>query len=77
MAKKPRKDLTGQKFGNWEVKRAGPDRLDSRGTRRPRWICECATCHKEYDVDQYALTDGRSRGCKECSKRRTFGRNAW
>lgn len=75
--KKEPLDLVGQKYGSWTVLRPGKIKKDARGNVRPRWVCVCSKCQKEYDIDQYALTDGRSTQCKPCAMRRSWNGNGW
>lgn len=49
------KDLTGQKFGEWQVIK--------RDETKPRyWICKCS-CGVEKSIQDYSLTSGRSKSC--------------
>ena len=47
------KDLTGQKFGEWEV-------LKFKGNHR--WLCKCS-CGNIREVQSYYLTRGKSKSC--------------
>lgn len=75
--KKEPVDLTGKKFGSWTVLRIGTPKIDNRGVARPRWVCLCSKCSKEYSVSQYALTGGRSSQCKACAMSRSWHGHGW
>lgn len=57
-------DLTNKVFGNWTVIKRGED--DSSG--KIRWLCKCS-CGVKILVCRSSLRNGRSTGCKSCSKR--------
>lgn len=48
-----KKDLTGQKFGDWTVLKHSHDRM---------WTCQCS-CGTIRDVQDYSLTHGKSLSC--------------
>ncbi len=53
-------DLTGQKFGQWEVL----ERAESTPSGRTRWLCKCTYCNKTIKpVDGCHLRSGRSTNC--------------
>lgn len=49
------KDLTGQKFGEWQV-------IKRDETKQRYWICKCS-CGVEKSIQDYSLTSGRSKSC--------------
>lgn len=56
-------DLTGRKFGKWEVvERLGSD---SRGSAL--WLCVCTGCGNRHSVRAGRLRSGSSKQCMECS----------
>ena len=57
------KDLTGQRFGKWEV-------LERDGTLRNHaaWLCRC-DCGTVRRITSNTLRSGRTRGCLHCHRR--------
>lgn len=72
--KKPKTDLTGKRFGDWEVLYEEPQEKYRR-----KWRCRCV-CGKESSVWQDNLTRGLSTGCgcraikARADKTRTHGK---
>ncbi len=62
MLSKGIKDLTGLRFGKWEVLK-----FDSIIKGGPAyWLCRC-DCGKEFSVVGTGLRAGRSKSCKQCA----------
>lgn len=67
--KKAPLELAGQKFSNWTVIERAADRKQPSGKLMPQWLCRCENCNKEYTLQQYSLTSGRSTQCKKCARK--------
>ena len=57
------KDISGQKFGYWEV----IERVYLPNTSKIWYRCKCLKCGKEYNVRSDPLFNGRSKSCKHCA----------
>ena len=71
-----RKELAGQKFGNWTVLKAAPDRRDDSGRLVKEWYCRCDLCKDTKKVNEYSLTGGLSQKCRKCA-RKNGGFSGW
>jgi hypothetical protein len=60
-------DLTGKPFGNWAACLHKTERVASGW--KSYWLCPCS-CGATHWVKTATLTNGGSRGCKECAVRR-------
>lgn len=56
------KDLTGKKFGRWEVIEQVEDYIEPRGKNIDQWLCRCE-CGTYKKVLGYALKRGSSQSC--------------
>ena len=66
---KPLKDMTGMKFGSWDVIKRGANGPSGSA----RWICRCSICGELKLVRGNHLRVGASTKCKPCHDR-TFNR---
>jgi len=60
----PRRDLTGQVFGQLTVIRYS--RSDKGGTRRSYWWCECSCGRVCVEVQLSAIVSGNTKRCAAC-----------
>lgn len=51
------KDLTGMKFGKWEVVEELPS-----NNRNSKWLCRCE-CGREKSLKRFTLISGNGQGC--------------
>lgn len=56
------KDLTGMRFGRWEVLRRGKDYTSPKGKKVVQWLCRC-DCGTVKDVGVNALRGNGSKSC--------------
>lgn len=67
---KPRRDLSGERFGEWLVLCAAADRIAPCGVKKRFWVCECAACGTtRREVEEGNLKREISRSCG-CTHRR-------
>lgn len=59
-------DLSGQVFGNLTVIKRLDDLISPKGSRNPRYLCECK-CGKQVEVIANQLKSGRKTSCSFCS----------
>lgn len=59
------KDLTGMKFGDWEV--INIDK--SKGKYSYRWLCKCVNCGNIKSIESGSLKNGKSLKCDKCNKK--------
>lgn len=59
------KDLTGKRFGMWEV--VNFSFIGKRTHRDAYWACICHGCGDVYDVRSDSLQSGHSTKCKKCA----------
>ena len=61
---KPRKDLTGMRFGRWVVIEQADDYVGPNGIHYAQWLCKCS-CNKHTIrvVRQSLLLNGQSQSC--------------
>jgi hypothetical protein len=57
-----KRDLSGEKFGEWTVISFYPQTEH----KKTYWLCRCK-CGDEKAIESYNLTTGRSRMCRKCS----------
>ena len=66
-----RRELAGQKFGNWSVLEAAPDRRNDSGKLIKEWSCRCELCKETKKVNEQSLVGGLSQSCKPCSLKKS------
>lgn len=59
-------DLTGKEYDNFTVIKQGDGRITKGGQYKTTWICKCAHCGNEFEIDSQSIrrTNVKSCGCK-------------
>lgn len=71
-----KEDLTGKKYGYWEVLYQADDYISPQGIHYAKWHCKCTydNCGNEKDVHMRELISGGSKSCG-CYKKITSSQN--